>query len=230
MSKPLNRAFGGLVAVTLFAVFSIGIVQASINTSLDFGESGANVTELQRYLALNPSIYPEGLVTGYYGPLTRAAVERFQTAQSIVSAGTPETTGYGRVGPITMMRINSLMASAGNTGGGGVQASWDQSPVLTLPVVQSSNTSATVAWSSNEPTQGQVYLSTMPFQLSEATGPRQQPYVSGNLTTDNNGLQTNHNVTLSNLSSNTTYYYLVRGIDNVGNLSMVWPSTFRTGN
>jgi phosphodiesterase/alkaline phosphatase D-like protein len=83
-------------------------------------------------------------------------------------------------------------------------------------------------WTTPEPTQGQVYWDNTPLQFNEATGPRQQPYVSGNLALDAGGLQTNHTVTVSNLQANTTYYYLVRGVDNVGNMSMVWPSSFRT--
>jgi len=125
-----------------------------------------------------------------------------------------------------MARINSLL------GGGGVSWNYpstsDNSPVLGLPLVQTSNTSATIAWNTNEPTQGQVYWNTSPLVFNEATGPRQQPYVSGNLALDAGGMQTNHSVIISNLQANTTYHYLVRGVDNVGNMSMVWPKTFRT--
>ncbi len=210
------------MAMLVFSLLGIQSAYAAITSQLDLGDRGSEVTELQTYLATNASIYPEGLVTGYFGQLTKAAVERFQTTQGIISQGTPATTGYGRVGPQTMARINSLLGS------GGGQASWDTSPSLSNPTVQYSNTSATFAWTTNEPTQGQVYWSNTPLQFNEATGPRQQPYVSGTLATDAGGLQTNHTVTVSNLQANTTYYYLVRGVDNVGNMSMVWPSSFRT--
>lgn len=210
------------MALLVFSLFGIQSAYAAITSQLDLGDRGSEVTELQTYLATNASIYPEGLITGYFGQLTKAAVERFQTTQGIISQGTPATTGYGRVGPQTMARINSLLGS------GGGQTSWDTSPILSNPTVQYSNTSATFAWTTNEPTQGQVYWSNTPLQFNEATGPRQQPYVSGTLATDAGGLQTNHTVTVSNLQANTTYYYLVRGVDNVGNMSMVWPSFFRT--
>lgn len=214
----------GITMMAIFAVMFLGVQSASaaITSSLDFGSRGSQVTELQTYLATNASIYPSGLITGYFGPLTQAGVQRFQAAQGIVSAGTPETTGYGRVGPQTMARINSLLGS------GGGQTSWDTSPSLSNPTVQQSNTTATFTWATNEPTQGQVYWSTSPLQFNEATGPRQQPYVSGTLALDAGGLQTNHTVTVSNLQANTTYHYLVRSVDNVGNMSMIWPSTFRT--
>ncbi len=226
-SSRVNILFSVMLMATLiFSIFGIKSVYAAITSQLDIGDSGSQVTELQTYLSTNVSIYPEGLVTGYFGQLTKAAVERFQTAQGIVSQGTPATTGYGRVGPQTIARINSLMGSGGSAGGN--QASWDTSPRLSKPTVQHTNTSATFAWTTNEPTQGQVYWSNMPLQINEATGHRQQPYVSGALATNASGMQTNHAVTVSNLQADTTYYYLVRGVDNVGNMSMVWPSHFRT--
>jgi peptidoglycan hydrolase-like protein with peptidoglycan-binding domain len=42
-----------------------------------------------------------GNATGYFGPLTQEAVQKWQAAHGIVSSGTPDTTGYGAVGPST---------------------------------------------------------------------------------------------------------------------------------
>jgi len=208
---------------TIFAISFLGVGNASaaITASLDRGDTGEQVRELQTYLATNASIYPSGLVTGYFGPLTEAGVQRFQTAQGIISNGTPATTGYGRVGPLTMARINSLMGS-------GSQYSWDTVPVLSNSAVQQTNTTATFTWMSNELTEGQVYWSTSPLQFDEATGPKQQPYVSGTLALDAGGMQNAHSVTVSNLQANTLYYYLIRGVDSGGNVTMIWPSSFRT--
>jgi peptidoglycan hydrolase-like protein with peptidoglycan-binding domain len=222
-SVPRNvlLTVGTLAAMSLILMLGIQSASAAITVSLDFGDTGSQVTELQTYLATNSTIYPSGLVTGYFGPLTQAAVQRFQNAQGIVSSGNPESTGYGRVGPLTMARINALL-------GGGSPITWDATPVLTNPTVQVTNTTVTIAWISNEQTQGQVYWSASPLVFYEANGPRQQPYVSGTLALDAGGSQTNHTVTVSNLQANTVYYYLVRGVDNGGNMSMIWPSTFRT--
>ena len=225
MKKIINNKvlLGGIMtAFLLISFFGIQSVSAALTSSLDIGSTGSNVTELQTYLATNASIYPSGLVTGYFGPLTQAAVQRFQAAQGIVSSGSPSTTGYGRVGPKTMAAINILMGSGGN------QTSWDTVPVLSTPLVQYTNTAATFTWATNEVTRGQVYWDTTPLRADEATGPRQDPYVSGALALDAGGLQINHTVTISNLQANTVYYYLVRGIDSVGNLTMTWPSSFRT--
>ena len=79
----------------------------SLARQLDLGDSGEDVTRLQQFLARDTSIYPEGLVTGYYGTLTEAAVERFQARCGIVSSGSAATTGYGRIGPSTIKELQS---------------------------------------------------------------------------------------------------------------------------
>jgi peptidoglycan hydrolase-like protein with peptidoglycan-binding domain len=218
--KKINTIIFGATAASLL---SFGVASAAITTTLDLGQSGSQVTELQTYLATDTNIYPSGLVTGYFGVLTQAGVQRFQVAQGIVSSGSPSTTGYGRVGPTTMARINSLNS-------GTSQTSWDAVPFLSSPSVNVSNNSATISWTSNEATIGQVYYSNAPLQSDEATGPHQQPYVSGIQVVDNGGYQISHSVTITNLSANTTYYFLARGIDSGNNLSMTWPSSFRTSN
>ncbi|OGG73165.1 hypothetical protein A3A38_03505 [Candidatus Kaiserbacteria bacterium RIFCSPLOWO2_01_FULL_53_17] len=87
-----------------------------IGRVLKLGSSGDDVSRLQQFLALDPSVYPEGLVTGYYGSLTEAAIKRFQCKNKIVCDGTPETTGYGVTGPRTAA-ILSLQCPGGGTGG-----------------------------------------------------------------------------------------------------------------
>jgi peptidoglycan hydrolase-like protein with peptidoglycan-binding domain len=75
---------------------------------MSFGAQGEQVTILQRELASDPSIYPEGLVTGYYGSATKAAVGRFQEKYQL---GTPSTPGYGGVGPLTLVKFNEVYGS-----------------------------------------------------------------------------------------------------------------------
>lgn len=215
--------FVGTIAIMLFAFFGINRAHAMITSTLDLGSQGPQVTELQTYLATNASIYPSGLITGFFGSLTQAAVQRFQAAQGIVSSGSPETTGYGRVGPQTMNRINAL-----NSAGGIV--SWDTSPIISVPNVQYTNNSATFSWVTNEPTQGQLYYDSIPLTLVEESAPRQSAYVSGRQVIDQNGFQTSHTITINNLQPNTFYYYLTRAVDVGGNTSLVWPSSFRTNN
>ena len=72
------------------------------------GSSGAQVSALQQYLKRDRVLYPEGVVNGYFGPATERAVQRFQKKYSIVTSGTPSTTGYGTIGAKTRLKLNSL--------------------------------------------------------------------------------------------------------------------------
>ncbi len=213
--------YGGiLTAFVMVAFFGIQSAHAMITSQLDLGESGSQVTELQTYLSTDSSLYPSKLVTGYFGPLTQSGVGKFQTVQGIVSNGTPATTGFGRVGPQTMAKLNEVM--------GNNQVYSDMAPILTSPLVQFTRNSATVTWNTNEPTQGQFYYDTNYLRTDEATGPNQQPYVSGIFVLDTSGLQTSHTLTINNLQADTVYYYLARGVDSTGNMSMTLPYSFRT--
>ena len=91
----------------------------NITRVLKRGVSGTDVTRLQQFLALDPTVYPEGQVTGFYGALTESAVKRFQCKHSIVCDGTPETTGHGVVGPRTAATI--AQQCTGVVGGQGAQ-------------------------------------------------------------------------------------------------------------
>ena len=73
---------------------------------IQYGDKGEDVTQLQTFLkAQGADIYPEGLITGYFGNLTKLAVQRFQEKYDIAKSGDP---GYGYVGPKTRAKINSL--------------------------------------------------------------------------------------------------------------------------
>lgn len=94
-----------------------------IGRTLKIGSTGDDVTRLQQFLARDPNIYPQGTVSGYYGALTEAAVKQWQAKFNIVSSGTPESTGFGVVGPRTAAAISlqcSLYAGGGTGGGGSV--------------------------------------------------------------------------------------------------------------
>jgi hypothetical protein len=82
----------------------------TLTRSLYVGLSGADVTSLQQFLAADASLYPEKLVTGYFGGLTEAAVQRWQARHNVISYGTPDTTGYGVIGPATRAAITRVCA------------------------------------------------------------------------------------------------------------------------
>ena len=66
--------------------------------SLGQGMSGDDVKALQVILAADTSIYPEGLITGFYGRLTSEAVKKFQKKHGIEM--------LGLVGPKTLKKLN----------------------------------------------------------------------------------------------------------------------------
>ena len=72
---------------------------------LALGLRHADVSNLQQALKTDSSVYPEGLVTGYFGSMTLKAVQKFQEKYSIASPGVP---GYGNVGPKTRTKLNEL--------------------------------------------------------------------------------------------------------------------------
>ncbi len=77
-----------------------------ITANLYLGISGPSVSCLQEVLRNEGAdIYPQGLVTGYFGSLTRSAVVRFQKKYAILQ------TGF--VGPLTRAKINALLPNGG---------------------------------------------------------------------------------------------------------------------
>lgn len=62
---------------------------------------------VQNFLAKDPDVYPEGSVTGFFGPATQRAVKRFQEKHGI------EPVGF--VGPATRAKLNELMGTPAST-------------------------------------------------------------------------------------------------------------------
>lgn len=74
--------------------FSMGATDAN---------TGGDVTKLQQFLAKDLSIYPEGVVTGYFGPATSRALQRWQIRHDI----TITIPGIGAFGPKTRKAMMS---------------------------------------------------------------------------------------------------------------------------
>ncbi len=167
-----------------------------ILANISLGSSGSDVTALQTYLAQDTTLYPQGLISGYYGSLTQAAVIRFQARYGISQTGT--------VGPITRAKINSLISGQG----GGVVGFDDSAPILTGVNVARSNNTLAFNWLTNENATTKLYYgSTYPFLYVTA------PIVSAV------GASTQHSLLLQGLSPNTTYYYTLESVDANGNVT-----------
>ncbi len=101
----------------------------ALSRNLELGSSGEDVRSLQAYLT-STGDYAYKATTGYFGFLTQAAVQRFQAEQGIVSAGSPDTTGYGLVGPKTRAKI------AKACGGNSSAAARPDTPALQASLMQ----------------------------------------------------------------------------------------------
>jgi len=84
----------------------------TITKTLKVGSQNSEVRSLQQALAQDKTIYPEGKVTGYFGALTKKAVQNFQKKYGIASSGNENTTGYGLVGPKTLAKIKEVFGTA----------------------------------------------------------------------------------------------------------------------
>jgi len=78
-------------------------MELNFTRALARGVSGDDVKQLQEFLKTFPDIYPEGLVTGYFGTLTEGAVKKFQKQNGIESVGI--------VGPKTQEKLNVIAAA-----------------------------------------------------------------------------------------------------------------------
>lgn len=54
---------------------------------LSHGAKGPQIKDVQNILRSDPTIYPEGLVTGYYGPLTQKAIKKIQKKFGLLQTG-----------------------------------------------------------------------------------------------------------------------------------------------
>jgi peptidoglycan hydrolase-like protein with peptidoglycan-binding domain len=91
----LNQSYSGEKSAT---ISSGGF---SFNSNLKLGDGGAEVKELQRILAEDPAIYPEGRLTGKFDLLLKKALERFQTKYTLQVTGEFDTP--------TRTQLNNLL-------------------------------------------------------------------------------------------------------------------------
>lgn len=76
--------------------------------TLKIKDTGYEVKMLQEELKKR-GFFPANVnTTEYFGTITRDSLQKFQCAMGLVCNGTPETTGYGQVGPKTRDILNGI--------------------------------------------------------------------------------------------------------------------------
>ena len=138
-TRILTLFLFGVISLFMFSL-ALRASAAPLTRQLELGSTGQDVSDLQVFLAKDAMIYPQGIVSGYFGFLTKSAVSNFQNANSIANVG--------RVGPITLSLINTQMNG-------------DMiSPVISPVSVSVSNTSATLSWNTDKNAAAVIYYST----------------------------------------------------------------------
>ncbi|MDQ5969133.1 MAG: hypothetical protein QG579_290 [Patescibacteria group bacterium] len=205
-----------VVASALFALVAVSIPAVSfadtLYRQLELGMTGSDVSSLQTFLAQDNTIYPQGLVTGYFGSLTKSAVSNFQARNGISS--------IGRVGPVTMAAINLQM-------NGGTLGSDRSAPIISSLGVSMTNNTVSMNWNTSENSSAIIYYSTSPISMIEGSA-TSAITIGGSSFLVHSDLRSTHSATITGLQANTTYYYVVYVRDGIGNENITWPSTFHT--
>lgn len=223
----------------------------ALTRELRRGMSGDDVKRLQEILATDPTIYPEGIVSGTFGPLTEKAVKKFQQKFEIEQVG--------NVGPKTLGQLNKILQEgAGNSGKvppgllvapgiakklgyqpmplpgqklppgiakklGVGTSTGSTTPDTTAPVI--SNVSAT----STASTSATISWTTDENSTSIAWYGTSTPVTTTTASkVENINLKKNHSLNLSSLSATTTYYYVVSSKDQSGNTATSSQYSFTT--
>jgi peptidoglycan hydrolase-like protein with peptidoglycan-binding domain len=224
---------------------------------LEIGARGKDVTLLQEMLASDPEIYPEGLVTGYFGPLTYGAVKNFQRKMGVEEVGV--------VGPKTMSKINELLTvGAGSSGqvppglliAPGIQAKISYSYQPSGQNLPKGIAKKLQGVTSTEPVDDDVTSTpdiVAPVITDEVVTSTTATTVNITWTTDEEAdsvvfydmtsefviststlntsssvLTTSHNLLIDDLIASTTYYYLLTSADAEGNRATSTEGTFIT--
>lgn len=142
-----------------------------LSRNLTRGARGPDVAQLQQFL-VSKKVLSADSATGFFGPLTENAVKAWQTEAQIIYLGTPATTGFGAVGPLTRQRIaqscsGAVPNSIAITIDLGTSAVNIPAPTVSAPVTQ---------------TYTYTYTPTMPVTASAATAATPTPPATPQLT------------------------------------------------
>lgn len=217
--------------------------------NLRLGMSGDDVKLLQEILATDSDIYPECLITGYYGSLTEKAVKKLQQKLGLEQVGS--------IGPKTLSKINELLEEGAGVSGKvppglliapgirkklgfapevpagqilppGIAKKFCEYTTTTLdvipPVISGLNATTTTASSSR------IVWLTNEKSDSKIWYSTSTPLVIATSTpmVSSSSLVLSHDLLLSGLNASTTYYYKVTSADAASNTATSSEQSFQT--
>ena len=220
---------------------------------LRFGMTGDDVKLLQEILATDSDIYPEGLITGYFGPMTERAVKRFQKKVGLEQVG--------NVGPKTFSKINEILKEGAGSSGKvppglliapgirkklgfqpqplpGQEIPYGISKKLTPATSTPATTTADVvapviselAATSTAATSTNITWLTDELASSKVWYSTTDSFIvaTSTLAVSSASLVLNHNIVLFDLTASTTYYYIAVSTDAAGNTATSSQQSFST--
>ena len=105
---PAPGAVSTVPAATVAKPSPVALQVSPVFTkALSRGMSNPDIRRLQELLANDKTLYPEGIVSGFFGALTEKAVGRFQEKYGVAKAG---DAGYGTVGPKTRAKLTEVFS------------------------------------------------------------------------------------------------------------------------
>jgi peptidoglycan hydrolase-like protein with peptidoglycan-binding domain len=86
-------------------VVKTSLPSAVFTRNFGLDDKGEDVTRLQKLLASDKTLYPEGIISGVFGSITKKAVERFQLKYKITTSAHP---AFGYIGPATRAKLKEI--------------------------------------------------------------------------------------------------------------------------
>ncbi len=218
------------------------------------GSSGDDVMIVQAILAADATIYPEGKITGYFGPATARAIARFQAKYGI--------SAVGYVGPQTLAKLkevrndndvdievdaqtNQRIACAKVPPGHLIAPGWLRNNNNNKPIVPACQilppgiagqlgvsgqlAVSAVTVTNVSPTTAAINWTTNANATSKVYYSTTSPVnLSTAIVVNNDAMTQVHVMNLSGLAANTTYYYIVSSQDALGRVSVSGQQQFTT--
>ena len=202
-SKIILILIGLFIAQTTLATVALVDTPPAFVPSLKLGSQGDAVKVLQLQLSKIPNIYPEGLISGYFGTLTAKAVRKLQAQNNLEQVGFVGPRTRELLSRISKERINNLGNNLGNSSNISEEMNSPKVTPQVFVIESTSNSASTgyVFWTTSKNTTSDFYYSNI-TPLASTTP----------IKIKDNNLSFTHSVNINGLSTSTKYYFVIVSI------------------